>query len=149
MFNRIMVPVDGSQEAARAVAVAVEEAHHQRPPAEVTLVNVISPIPMAKAIPGGLDYLRRYLPDLEEDRRNEARGILAEASRSLREQGISVQTIVLEGHPAEAILNYAREQSQDLIVMGSRGLTGTSEFLLGSVSNAVVHHAGCAVLIVR
>lgn len=149
MFNRIMVPVDGSHEAAGAVAVAMEEARHQIPPAEVTLVHVIPPIPMAKAIPGGLDYLRRYLPDLEEDRRKEARRILAEASKSLKEQGIPVRTILLEGHPAEAILNYAREQSQDLIVMGSRGLTGTSEFLLGSVSNAVVHHAGCAVLIVR
>ncbi|MEI6530700.1 MAG: universal stress protein [bacterium] len=149
MFNRILVPVDGSDEAARAVAVAVQEAQHQRPPAEVTLVNVIPPIPMAKAIPGGLDYLHRYLPDLEEDRRNEARRIVTEASRPLQEQGIPVHTVVLEGHPAEAILNYAREQSQDLIVMGSRGLTGTSEFLLGSVSNAVVHHAGCAVLIVR
>jgi nucleotide-binding universal stress UspA family protein len=149
MFNRILVPVDGSQEAERAVAVAIEEARHQRPPAEVTLVNVVPPIPMAKAIPGGLDYLHRYLPDLEEDRRKQARGILAKTSQPLREKGISVRTIVLEGHPAEAILNYAREQGQDLIVMGSRGLTGTSEFLLGSVSNAVVHHAECAVLIVR
>jgi nucleotide-binding universal stress UspA family protein len=149
MFNRILVPVDGSHEAARAVVVAVEEAQHQQPPAEVTLVNVISPIPMAKAIPGGLDYLHRCLPDLEEDRRKEARRILAEASQPLKEKGIPVRTVVLEGHPAEAILKYAREQSQDLIVMGSRGLTGTSEFLLGSVSNAVVHHAKCAVLIVR
>jgi nucleotide-binding universal stress UspA family protein len=149
MFNRILVPVDGSHEAARAVVVAVEEAQHQQPPAEVTLVNVIPPIQMAKAIPGGLDYLHRCLPDLEEDRRKEARRILAEASQPLKEKGIPVRIIVLEGHPAEAILKYAREQSQNLIVMGSRGLTGTSEFLLGSVSNAVVHHAGCAVLIVR
>ncbi len=65
MFNRILVPVDGSHEAARAVAVAMEEARHQATTSGSDPGPRDFPIPMAKAIPGGLDYLRRYLPDLE------------------------------------------------------------------------------------
>ncbi|MFC1507578.1 universal stress protein [Thermoproteota archaeon] len=47
------------------------------------------------------------------------------------------------------MINIAKEESSDLIVIGSRGLSGAKRFLLGSISNSVSHHAECPVLIVR
>lgn len=56
---------------------------------------------------------------------------------------------MIEGPPREIIVDEADKWGADLIVMGSRGLGAWSRVLLGSVSNAVVHHAKCSVLIVR
>ena len=53
------------------------------------------------------------------------------------------------GHPAEVIVRLAETDGFDLVVLGSRGLGGVKEFLLGSVSNRVSHHARCPVLIVH
>lgn len=53
------------------------------------------------------------------------------------------------GHPAATIIRVAEDEKCDLILLGSRGLGEVKRFLLGSVSDAVVHHAHCPVLIVR
>jgi len=56
---------------------------------------------------------------------------------------------LVEGKVADRILEIAKEGNFDMIVMGSHGLSGFKEFLLGSVSNQVVHKATCPVLIVK
>jgi nucleotide-binding universal stress UspA family protein len=56
---------------------------------------------------------------------------------------------VESGSVVEAIVEYATEEKAQLIVMGTRGMTGFKKMLLGSVSNGVVNHAPCAVLVVR
>ena len=53
------------------------------------------------------------------------------------------------GHPVDRIVSVAKDEKSDLIVMGSRGLGGWNSYLLGSVSDGVLHHAHCPVLIVR
>ena len=60
-----------------------------------------------------------------------------------------VTEIVVPGHPAETICRIAEEDGHDLIVMGSRGLSGIGSFFLGSVSDKVSHHTPCPVLIVH
>jgi nucleotide-binding universal stress UspA family protein len=62
---------------------------------------------------------------------------------------VELDTHTREGDPAEVIIEVANEQQADLIVVGSRGLTGIKRFRLGSVSNKVSHHAPCSVMIVR
>jgi nucleotide-binding universal stress UspA family protein len=64
-------------------------------------------------------------------------------------KGVELETYAREGDPAEVIIQVANEQQADLIVVGSRGLTGIQRFLLGSVSSKVSHHAPCSVMIVR
>ncbi len=59
-----------------------------------------------------------------------------------------LQTLLAEGHPAEEILKAAKRLRADLVVMGSRGLTGMEKILLGSVSAKVTRHAACSVLVV-
>jgi len=86
---------------------------------------------------------------MEEGAENRAREILNKTADRFRENGLEVNTILKKGHPAEVICQVAEEGQFDFVAMGSRGLGGIKELLLGSVSNRVVHCAKCSVLIVR
>ena len=63
--------------------------------------------------------------------------------------GPAVDHVFAQGDPAEEILRAAERHRADLIVMGSKGLTGLERYLLGSVSRKVARHASCSVLVVR
>ena len=66
-----------------------------------------------------------------------------------RAHGIQVSFLIWEGDPAESIIEAAAAESVDLIVIGNRGLAGMGRALIGSVSDEVVRHAPCPVLVVR
>jgi nucleotide-binding universal stress UspA family protein len=83
------------------------------------------------------------------DLREVAESVLKRAARDAVSQGIEVETHAREGQPAEVIIDVAKQVQADLIVVGSRGLTGIKRFLLGSVSSKVSEHASCSVMIVR
>jgi len=74
---------------------------------------------------------------------------LQEEAAKLSALGRKTETLVRSGHPAEEIVLAAKELSADLVVMGSHGLRGIERFLLGSVSNHVLRHAPCSVLITK
>jgi nucleotide-binding universal stress UspA family protein len=75
--------------------------------------------------------------------------VLQSYAQAATKAGVSVQFQQITGSPARTICKVAREWQADLIVIGHRGRSGLSEMLLGSVSNYVVHHARCSVLLVR
>ena len=82
--------------------------------------------------------------------RAEVLALLESARRDAEAAGVSrVETFARVGDAADAILDVAEEQAADLIVVGNKGMTGATRFLLGSVPNKVSHHAPCSVLIVR
>jgi nucleotide-binding universal stress UspA family protein len=62
---------------------------------------------------------------------------------------VSWQRRVEQGYPAEVIVSLASDEAVDLIVIGNRGMSGVGRFLVGSVSDRVVHHAPCSVLVVK
>jgi nucleotide-binding universal stress UspA family protein len=66
-----------------------------------------------------------------------------------REMGVEARTRIEQGDPADTILMVADLEAADLIVVGNRGMTGPTRFLLGSVPNVISHHAPCDVLIVK
>jgi nucleotide-binding universal stress UspA family protein len=72
-----------------------------------------------------------------------------EVKKRLAEQGVDAKVELIQGSPAEVILDYANENGFDVIVIGSRGLGGIREFVLGSVSHNVVQHARIPVLVVK
>ncbi|MEB3310525.1 MAG: universal stress protein [Snowella sp.] len=74
---------------------------------------------------------------------------LAECEKRATEQGISTESQWKIGDPSRLILELANSWGADLIVIGRRGLTGVSEMFLGSVSNYILHHAPCSVLVVQ
>ncbi len=83
------------------------------------------------------------------DLREVAESVLKRAAGDALSKGVEVETHARKGHPAEVIIEVANQEHADLIVVGSRGLTGIKRYLLGSVSSKVSEHAPCNVMIVR
>jgi len=140
MFKNILLGVDGSEHALRAVKTAADLARSMN--AEILrIVVAYEPVP---------PYLGE--PNMQtaiSGRMKEAESILEEALKAVGEISGEIHTEILEGPPAEAILDVANTRKSDLIVMGSRGLGRLAGALLGSQSQKVVRHASCPVLIVR
>jgi len=103
---------------------------------------------------GGISYIdietdRELLADLQEDEERAAQQIIAKSSQKLNEKGYRTTSEILRGDAGGSILKAADEHDPDIITLGSRGLSGIESFLLGSVSERVVRHALCSVLIVK
>lgn len=81
--------------------------------------------------------------------RAEVSGVMEGVRDLLKEKGIDAQTVILEGSPADVIVDYARDNTLDMIVVGSTGKDATQRTFLGSVSSKVAMNAPCSVLIVR
>jgi nucleotide-binding universal stress UspA family protein len=140
MFERILLAVDGSEHALRAARTAGDLARHMKS-AELRIVVVYEPIPSYLGDP---DFQKAINARLKE-----AQGILEKAGEAVGDSGIVVQTELIEGDSAEAIIEVAQTRNSNVIVMGSRGLGRLAGLVLGSTSQKVVSLAPCPVLIVR
>lgn len=69
--------------------------------------------------------------------------------RNSQSKGLTIKTLLLQGNPASAILDYNKKEKFDLVIMGSRGLGKFKELILGSVSSKIMHHSPGAVLLIR
>ena len=118
---------------------------------EIRIVSVVDmSMPLAVDVYGG------YIPDtteLDKAARENAANVVADATATLNAAfsggNVSISTDVLFGSPDSRIVETAEEIKADLIVIGSHGYKRWERLLLGSVSNSVVHHAPCSVMIVR
>jgi nucleotide-binding universal stress UspA family protein len=144
MFESILVGTDGSDAAGVAVARAV--AMSAALGARLQIVSAYEPVPERR-----LRIERVQVPnDVQVNMREEVLALLARARADAEAAGVTrVETFARLGDAADAILDVAEEQGSDLIVVGNKGMTGATRFLLGSVPNKVSHHAPCSVLIVR
>jgi nucleotide-binding universal stress UspA family protein len=141
MPRSIVVGTDGSKPAEEAVRQATDLA--SREGARLHLVAAYpDPQVLRERVTGGSTAQN-------VDLRGVAISVLKRAEHHVRDKGVELDTHAREGDPAEVIIEVANEQQADLIVVGSRGLTGIKRFLLGSVSNKISHHAPCSVMIVR
>jgi nucleotide-binding universal stress UspA family protein len=144
MFESILVGTDGSDAAGVAVARAVAMAAALG--ARLQIVSAYEPVPERR-----LRIERVRVPsDVQVNMREEVLALLQRAREDAEAAGVArVETFARLGDAADAILDVAEEQGSDLIVVGNKGMTGATRFLLGSVPNKVSHHAPCSVLIVR
>ena len=141
-FSKILVAIDGSDHAEKAFHHAMVLA--QKFESKVLVVHVMSP-PRAGGDMGQFPVQEAVKLAIEEEE-----SIMSKfTSIAQQEFGLQVQTVTARGSPADEILKTAGSSSADLIVMGSRGLTGFKELVLGSVSSAVVHRAKVPVLTVK
>lgn len=142
-----MVGTDGSETAGRAVAAAAEVAKAYG--ARLVVVTAFSHDAKAETEAvsqrGVPDHLRWALTDRVQAEDN------AKAGRDLaRAAGVTNVVVAIdEGPPGEVLLDVAEDHGAELVVVGSKGMTGASRFVLGSVANTVSHHAPCDVLVVR
>jgi len=175
MIDKILLAVDGSENAKRAIDIAAELASklnadlfilhvlmHGRPPEEfVHMAEVEHLVKEAHSIVSpGRTYVPGSHPELLGGDATDGRTariisvlgekIAASAKARCAEQGVkNIKTSVRTGDYAEEILNAAKEFKVDMIVIGSRGLGLLKSTVLGSVSQKVLHHAQCSVLTVR
>lgn len=138
MFQHILLAYDGSEHARRAAQIAAECARMHR--ADVRVVCAVEPIPADLGEP---NFSR-----VAGERRLAGDRCVEEAQQLIGE-GVNVHTEVLFGPAAEEIITVAEVRGCDLIVMGSRGLSGLRGLLLGSHTQKVISHAHCPVLVVR
>jgi nucleotide-binding universal stress UspA family protein len=141
--KRILVPLDGSKTAERALSPAIVLASALE--MEIRLLRVSPPIhtelePMSS---------QSMFEGLEARARDEALTYLQGIQASLEQPELSVSIEAITGSAAATIVDYAKEHLVDLIVMSSHGRTGIGLWLIGSVSEKVLRKASCATLIVR
>jgi nucleotide-binding universal stress UspA family protein len=140
MFDTILLAVDGSEHGQHAAKTAGDLARALKA-RDLRIVVAFEPIP---------PYLGE--PNLSQAivaRETQANEILQKAQEVIGSVPAEVNTEMIEGSIAEAIMDVAAVQKSDLIIMGSRGLGRLAGAVLGSNSQKVVSHAPCPVLIVR
>jgi nucleotide-binding universal stress UspA family protein len=144
-LDRILVPVDFSPPSDRAIRYATTLAN--RFGARVSVLHVVDD-PFVTGAWQAEAFIAN-VPELLTELMMGARTQLGEIKKDLAAHGFDVDTAVITGPPARAIVDHASAGHFDLIVMGTHGRTGLSHALLGSVAERVVQKAPCPVLTVR
>jgi nucleotide-binding universal stress UspA family protein len=141
VYESIVVGTDGSETAKRAVAHATRLARALG--ANVHLVSAYEPLRGARIVgaPEGAAQVWDIKPDAA------VQAVVEEAGAVARMSGVEVALHTVTGDPADALLEVAKRENADLIVVGNRGMHGMTR-VLGSVPNKVSHRASCSVLIV-
>jgi nucleotide-binding universal stress UspA family protein len=140
--QHILVPIDFSASADQALDYAMSLAG--KLPARLTLLHVIHMVPLGLA-EGGAPLPHTYIETLEA----EVRQSLATYNKRVTDAGTACEVMVLHGIPFQSIIDVARDEQVDMIIMGTHGRTGLGHLLLGSVAEKVVRLAPCPVLITR
>lgn len=144
MFSRILVAVDGSPFAERALAQAVDLSKKYE--AKLVIVHVVlRRFYAVTPSEAGVLATTVFVKEME----SEGKKIIAKAEEVVKAAGVEYECKLVQGVPADEIVRLAQTEKIDLIVMGSRGLTEVRAFLLGSVSDKVTHHAKCPILVVK
>lgn len=141
MFQKILLATDGSEHAKKATKTAIHLAKSLSQ-SSIILMHVIGKAPS-----------RSELADANYDVRSLLTMKAHQALRSIKDEitqeGLSISIEVGLGEPAKEIIELARQQKIDLIIMGSRGLSSLEEIVLGSVSHKVIQNAPCPVMVVK
>lgn len=141
MFQKILVAVDGSDKALRAVQAARKIADQFD--GHVTLLHVIEH--SAYMVPEAAPLPVFVVQDLEEA----GQRALDDALALFKDFNNRVTARIEYGHAGATITRIAKDGGYSLIVMGRRGLSGVAKLLMGSVSNYVLHYSECPTLIIK
>src|SRR5918912_1800955 len=146
--TKILLATDGSKEAGLALTTAADLANSTNSELHVAYV-----FPTAVQRPFPNPILARPADEMEhelEEAMRQAQEFLDKQVDKVKQEGVSVaETHLVRGRPDRVVVNLSEEIGAGLIIMGSRGLGGVRRALMGSVSDSVVRHAHCPVMIVR
>jgi nucleotide-binding universal stress UspA family protein len=143
VFENILVGVDGSQSSEKALKKAVELAKALN--AKLNIVAIVKPLELA-----AIDYVPpEDIEKYEMEEIEKVKPCLKEAVEYAQENGIEPVYKILEGEPAEELMDYADENKCDLIIVGYRGKGGFKKLLLGSTAGNLVKYANQSVLVVK
>jgi nucleotide-binding universal stress UspA family protein len=141
VLRSVLVADDMLDDSQAALDQAVELAKIAR--AKLTIVTVVSVVSPSFGVPVPIgDSFAALLESA-------AKRLEAVKQRLLTEGVTEVETALLEGNPVDRVVEFAEKHRPDIIVVGSRGLSTAGRFLLGSVSDGILHHVHCSVLVVK
>ncbi|MBF7054275.1 universal stress protein [Halomonas sp. KAO] len=149
MYAKILVPLDGSEHAIRALRVAAALARDGKATLHLMTVAGSPPDSVGLFVGGSADpFSEEEREQMAQAMRDKARKVIDQARSLIDLDGLDVKESVSQGHPAEQIKKQAATIDADVIVMGSRGLGNVRGMMFGSVSHKVSHIAGCGVITV-
>lgn len=147
-FRRVLVAIDGSENAQRALEAAVEMAKGLK--AELLIGHVIYVPALSWTI--GMPGSTVPTDKIEEDAERVGRQLVSKAVKFAKDAGIASprdEMVTKLASPAQGIVELAEQEGADVVVLGTRGLGGFRKLLMGSVANSVLHYANCSVLVVK
>ena len=143
MYKRILLTLDGSAMSEQALPVAVNQARCFQ--SELFMLRVISPLtksyPPGKATLSTFEYAEEQLAFIAND-------YLEKIANSVRDENLSVKIVTKIGVPYQEIIKYSQENRIDLIVMCSRGESGFTRWLVGSITDHVIRGSRVPVLVI-
>ncbi len=140
MFEKILAATDGSEHGLRAAEVALELGKISG--GKVTAIYVADTERTAHLPDDMLLFSIRGLL------LNEGEDAVKQVEKLAEKMGVDFESVVVEGHPADEIINYAKKEGMSVVILGAVGRTGLDKFLLGSVAEKVVHNSRIPVLTV-
>jgi nucleotide-binding universal stress UspA family protein len=146
MFDRILVPLDGSELAELALQPALQLARASE--GRIILLRCIIPVYMAMPVVA-YEYEWAWPEYAREQIREDMRDYLHTIQKKIEHPDIDVETLMAEGDAASMIVDSAETIHADLIVMSTHGHSGMKRWMLGSVAERVLHSAACPVLMMR
>lgn len=155
MFQKILVPLDGSDHSLKALEAAAQIA--ERFSGRITLMHVYSvsiqpvmmPEPSSSGSLGMPILTGTEVTKIIEAAQKVGNRILDDGEQRIKSDKFEVKKILLEGHAVQEIMRIATEGNYDLVVIGARGVSHMREILLGSVTDGVIHHVRCPVLVIK
>ncbi len=144
MIRKILVAYDNGIKSQKALDMAMDIARLNQ--AEICILTSVKMPQFITSVAS-----RDMLDKLEEQSRDYFDNILKDAEEKVKKEGIAVRSVIFQDSPGEAIVRFAQKEKVDLIAIGSHNRKPVERFLLGlgSVSNYVINHAPCPVLIAK
>jgi nucleotide-binding universal stress UspA family protein len=143
LFDKILVPVDGSRYSRDAVRLAAKIARFHGSELKLFHVLDVSVVDRLKS------FSRKNRGSVLEEMRHDAHGFLRDMEYEIRKEKVNSEVLIKEGVPHEAILKEASSWDAELIVMGKFGRRGISHIVLGSVTERVIEFSDVPVLVVK
>ncbi|MCL5877716.1 MAG: universal stress protein [Candidatus Bathyarchaeota archaeon] len=138
MYEKILVPIDGSEYSIRALCEAINVA--KLTGGAITLIHVT---PTGSSV---VVSSKQHFYDMLHDT---GRTVLSDRLKLAKEEGVKTGTLLVQGDPVDQIVKTAKQGNFGLIVMGARGVSKLAGLIVGSVSQGVIKNAPCPVLITR
>ncbi|RDB44105.1 universal stress protein [Halomonas sp. DQ26W] len=146
MFNTILVPVDGSESAKKALSVACQLANQAD--ATLHILHIPEELSHETTLVWGIGAIAVEASRQERD--DIGQQVVEKAAQAARDKGVTkIETAIGRGDPARTIVSEAKARGVEAIIMGSRGLSDLRGLVVGSVSHKVGHVAECTVITVR
>jgi len=149
-IQNVLVPIDFSEESARATSMAVKLLHESEGVVRLVLLHVVAlTIHYPDPFHAGLSHPHLPVPEYWNEIERQATRNLESLAAPLRSERLKVETKTVRGFPGDEIIREAKSIDAQLIALGTQGRTGLNRFFIGSVAEWVLHHAPCPVLTVR